>query len=54
MSLTQFQFRASQCDLVIWINVETTARLMFLSQFEPQIFLSARIIDRDNATLLYV
>ena len=30
-SLTQFQFRASQFDLVIRVNLETTARLMFLS-----------------------
>ena len=40
-SLTQFQFRASQFDLLIRVNLETTTRLMFLSEFVPQIFLSA-------------
>ena len=39
-SLTQFQFCASQFDLVIRVNLETTARLVFLSQFVPQIFFS--------------
>ena len=38
-SLTQFKFRVSQFDLVILVNLETTARLMLLSQFVPQIFL---------------
>ena len=42
-SLTRFQCRASQFDLVIRVNLETTARLMFLSQFVPQIFLSVGI-----------
>ena len=48
-SLTQFQFRASQFDLVFWVNLETTARLMFLSQFVPQIFLS---VDSNVTKLL--
>ena len=39
-SLTQFQFRASQFDLEIRVNLEITARLMFLGRFVPQIFVS--------------
>ena len=40
LSLTQFQVLASQFNLEIRINLETTARLMFLSQFVLQIFIS--------------
>ena len=32
---TQLQFRASQLDLEIRVNLGTTARLMLLSQFVP-------------------
>ena len=39
-SFTQLQFRASQLDLEIRVNLGTTARLMLLSQFVPHIFLS--------------
>ena len=37
---SSFQFRASQFNLEIQVDLKTTARLMFLSEFVPQIFLS--------------
>ena len=52
---TQFQLRASQFDLVIRVNLETTARLMFLSQFVPQIFLSVTAKETiGNFTVKYL
>ena len=44
-------FRASQFHLEIWVNLETTARLMFLSQFVPTNFSQCTAQKRSVRTL---